>query len=562
LPANSKKETVNMANPTLAEIGAAFNDATTMLVGGVWNTANMGGNATPILNDLQTVQTGLQQQLQQDPGQFPGITAIHVQDIVNQLNLEIEAVKEVANGTGPGAPGSGLVFGAGFDVKAINDIQRDIIDIVQGDTHLQALATAGGANGFATLPDLLNAPTPFQDNAAQTAFVAQFVADSSSLGQQAIALVGSTNTAAINTLVQHIQTFENNASTFDAQQGGVFAARFANELDLNGNNGTIANDLIHGLQTGNANLVNDAAQALAANAADFSGNNHALGSPPSPTPVPPADQPADNFAEIGAIFNDATTMMVGGIWSGNKASVLADLKVTQSDLKELIDDHSDLFQGLTGIHADVIVHQLNLEIQAVKNVGVDPTAPKEVNDIQRDIIDIVQGDANLLSMATQGGANGFAPLPDLLHAPKPFQDSADQTAFINHFIAESNSLGQEALKLVGSDDDQAINALIHEIKADVRDAQNFTFAPAQAGVFAARFDNELAKQGTNGTVADALIQALKEEDVHLVQDAAGALAANAADFAGNNMPVGGGTYNLSQTLPVTTSHMHYEHMWG
>jgi hypothetical protein len=523
---------------TLAQIGATFNEATRLLVGGVWNTVGGSGNAATITNDLQTVQTELQALINANPAQFQGLTGIHAETIVNQLNLELANVQQVTAGTNPVAP------------KEINDIQRDIIDIVQGDANLQAMATQGGANGFAPVPPLLNAPTPFQDNAAQTAFINQFVADSNNLGQQAVNLIGSNDTAAVNALVGQIQAYENNLSTFDVQQGGVFQARFQNELDLNGTAGTAARALIQGLQTGNADLIQAAATALADNAADVSGNNHALGSPPSPAPVAPADQPHANLAQIGAIFDDASTMMIGGIWSGNKSAIQADLQATQSDLQGLIKAHPDLFQGLTGIHAETIVHQLNLEMQAVKNVGVDPTAPKEISDIQLDIIDIVQGDANLQNMASQGGATGFTPFPDLLNAPKPFQDSADQTAFLNNFIAESNSFGQQAENLVGSGNHQAIASLIHQIQNDVQQANNFVFA--QGGVYVARFANELAQQGTNGTDANALIQGLKSGNVAQVQAAAGALAANAADVSGNNVPVGGGTYDTGQTLPVST----------
>ena len=301
-----------MATQSFAQIGYVFNDATTKLVGGVWNTVNSCGNAASIQNDLQSVQSNLQQLIQQNAGQFQGATGIHAQEIVNQLNLEIANVQQAAAGTNAFAP------------KEINDIQRDIIDIVQGDANLLAMATQGGANGFAPVPALLNQPTPFQDNAAQTAFISQFVADSTNLGQQAVALAGSTDTAAIGKLVGQIQAYEANLNTFDANQGGIFAARFANELDVNGNAGTIANALIGALQSGNVDLVKAAATALADNAADVNGNNHALGAPPSPTPVAPADQPHNNLADIGAIFDDATTMMIGGISpAANKAPVIA-----------------------------------------------------------------------------------------------------------------------------------------------------------------------------------------------------------------------------------------------
>ena len=70
-----------------------------------------------------------------------------------------------------------------------------------------------------------------------------------------------------------IQTFETNANSFDQSQGGLYSARFWNELRSDGTAGTAANALIDGLQTHNAGEVNAAAQQLAANASDVAGNN-------------------------------------------------------------------------------------------------------------------------------------------------------------------------------------------------------------------------------------------------------------------------------------------------
>ena len=104
-----------MAKQSFAQIGNVFNDATTKLVGGVWNTVNSGGNAASIQSDLQSVQSNLQQLIQQNADQFQGATGIHAQEIVNQLNLEIANVQQAAAGTNAFAP------------KEINDIQRDIM---------------------------------------------------------------------------------------------------------------------------------------------------------------------------------------------------------------------------------------------------------------------------------------------------------------------------------------------------------------------------------------------------------------------------------------------------
>jgi hypothetical protein len=71
-----------------------------------------------------------------------------------------------------------------------------------------------------------------------------------------------------------LQGFEQNVKNFDAAQGGIFEARFDNELL--GQNSTVGADvaaMIKGLQTHNAALVTAAAEGFHANAADVSGNN-------------------------------------------------------------------------------------------------------------------------------------------------------------------------------------------------------------------------------------------------------------------------------------------------
>ncbi len=78
----------------------------------------------------------------------------------------------------------------------------------------------------------------------------------------------------IGAFIQTLQGWEKNVTNFDAAQGGVFEARFDNELL--GKDSTVGADvaaMIQGLQTGNAALVTAAAEGFHANAADVSGNN-------------------------------------------------------------------------------------------------------------------------------------------------------------------------------------------------------------------------------------------------------------------------------------------------
>ena len=113
--------------------------------------------------------------------------------------------------------------------------------------------------------------------------------------------------------------------------------------------------------------------------------------------------PHANLADIGAIFNDAANLMVGGVNSSNIGAIKADINTARTDLKQLMAAHPDEFGGLTGIHADTVVRQLALENTFLKQVGTNPDAARASNDNMLDIIDIIQGDTNLANMANQGG---------------------------------------------------------------------------------------------------------------------------------------------------------------
>src|SRR5262249_14451931 len=147
------------------------------------------------------------------------------------------------------------------------DIHRDIIDIAQGDTGLQAIFNP------TPLPDLNTPAAPFHDDATQTAFLTQWIQDSNHLGQAGVTIENNGFTGHLAGLVQQIQTFESNSNSFDQSLGGLGSARFWNELREDGTAGTAANALIEGLQTQNTGEVNAAAHQLSTNAADVASNN-------------------------------------------------------------------------------------------------------------------------------------------------------------------------------------------------------------------------------------------------------------------------------------------------
>jgi hypothetical protein len=194
------------------------------------------------------------------PDEFGGLTGVHADTVVRQLALESKFIDQV--GTNPDAG------------RASNDNMLDIIDIIQGDTNLANMANQGGVAGFSVLPDKIGETPKYQDNADQTNFWANFIAQSNSLGQAAEAAVASGDKTAINGLITQIKAFETNSANFDQSQGGIFEARFDNEL-AKGNStlGAEVAAMINGLNSGNAALVTAAAEEMHANAADVGGNN-------------------------------------------------------------------------------------------------------------------------------------------------------------------------------------------------------------------------------------------------------------------------------------------------
>ena len=211
-----------------------------------------------------------------------------------------------------------------------------------------------------------------------------------------------------------------NADAYSTAQGGLFSARFNNEFNLNGVQGTASRELITGLQTGNADLVNGAAEVLSANAADVRGNMLANGD--TFTPVANGGIPTfiDTVHDAGVLFDDAVTKLLGGVYSGaqgnNQTSILNDLNATKTGLQNTITD-----QGLTGHALDDIQHVISLLEQESSLVGginntAAPTQVSAVNGqighIEAQILDIINHDATLAAMAVgPDGTAGFVALP-------------------------------------------------------------------------------------------------------------------------------------------------------
>ena len=209
----------------------------------------------------------------------------------------------------------------------------------------------------------------------------------------------------------------------------------------------------------------------------------------------------------------------------------------------LMKNHPQEFGGATGVHAQTIVDQVNLQLTNFDHqYGFNADAAKSTNDNFLDITDIVVGDANLAYLASANGVTGWTPAPFTDVVPTPYQDNAAQTNFWADFIASSNTLGAQAEQLAAHGSTAQINAFVHTLQGFEQNVTNFD--AAQGGIFQARFDNELlGKDSTVGADVTEMIKGLQTHNAALVTAAADGFHANAADVSGNNVPLNGGAYN-------------------
>ena len=248
-----------------------------------------------------------------------------------------------------------------------------------------------------------------------------------------------------------------------------------------------------------------------------------------------ADAPHANLAEIGAIFNDAADKILSGVNDANRVEITDDINTVITDMEALIAANPKLFEGLTGEHADAVVRQLQLELTYLNDPNISPDAARASADNILDIIDMIHGDAKLADMATQGGVSGFSPFPDAANPAPTHLDDGVQTVFAANFIAQSNSLGQQAIDLVGSGDTKAIATLIDNLKAFEKFVADFDAAQGGHAL--------LDATGALGAEVAAMIKGLQTGDATLVTAAADQMHGNAADVGGHNAPVTGGNYN-------------------
>jgi hypothetical protein len=425
---------------TFAEIGTLYNTINNEVEGGVTpqNQALLFSQVVTVQSQLQSlIDSGALNKL--DGAGNPAISLVHAQNIADQLNfLKTEIA---AFGTPAGEPN--------VPPKFINDVVRDLQDIVASDPQLTALAHQGNHAGFEQFSFLLTSPTPFPDTPLQTDTLLKFIADSNDLAARAQALAGhdpdGADKAAIAQLETDVHNFSVAADQYSTAQGGVFSARFNNEFTLDGVQGTASRELITGLQTGNADLTNGAAAVLMANAGDVRGNMLANGLGADGQPFVPAPNGGipddiDTVNVAGLVFNDSMTKLIGGVYSGNQQSIVNDLNATAAGLQNAITN-----EGISG-HAlrDVnqVIALLGREASLVG--GIDTAAPTpvspvngQINQIEAQILNIINHDATLATLASGTDADGnpttgFVALPPATNSPSQGNVVASAGNYGNH----------------------------------------------------------------------------------------------------------------------------------
>ncbi|MGZ5882208.1 MAG: hypothetical protein ACXWJO_10660, partial [Xanthobacteraceae bacterium] len=158
------------------------------------------------------------------------------------------------------------------------------------------------------------------------------------------------------------------------------------------------------------------------------------GSPAPPvTPVdpgPPAPA-APAFSDLGLTFNDATRALEGGLWQntvseggqglGSIGRYTTDLTNVQTGLQAEV--AAGQFTGATLAHVNAILAEITTSLSAATasvngggTFGSVAAAETALHTSHLDILNIVNNDANLATLATQNGAAGFLAAPDAFAA--------------------------------------------------------------------------------------------------------------------------------------------------
>ena len=145
------------------------------------------------------------------------------------------------------------------------------------------------------------------------------------------------------------------------------------------------------------------------------------------------------FAEIGTLYNTINNELEGGVTDQNQQLLLQQVGTVQTQLQNLI--NSGALDNLDGagnpaisvVHAQNIADQLNFLNTEIGAFGTDTFVPKFINDVVRDVQDIVASDPQLTALAHQGNHAGFEQFSFLLAPPVPLPRYARANADSSEF---------------------------------------------------------------------------------------------------------------------------------
>jgi trimeric autotransporter adhesin len=332
----------------------------------------------------------------------------------------------------------------------------------------------------------------------------------------------------------------------------------------------------------------------------------ALGAAQGTAAAPPT------LEQVGAVFNAANDLSVGGLNANNLAEFNADMQAVVTGLTNIVNSPTALAaieaneqagmspqgqpltaqqeQALTTVHIETLLAQSELQINKFDGMyATNPNdAARSTNDNMLDMVDIVNNDAALaaaagdVSVANNGaqanqtfaasGTGGFGEFAGYLNGVGgvndhggtilQYQDNQAQTNFWSQFITEGNQLNN-TLDGIANGTVTPTTAEIQSLITQINNYNEFgaSFTGAQGGVFGDRFDNELLSGTLKTDTANAVagLQSIEANGLNATNAAqivaAGVgFVADANDVSGNNLPTGGGAYvGSATTVPGATT---------
>jgi hypothetical protein len=514
-------------------------------------------------------------------------TATSVHGVAQGI-IPVTATPNIANGTG-GTVMSGGGGGTGGTGGTTNLFNKTAL--ANGTSNLIVRADALNQSN-----DLVQAGVVFNDavrlstglfnlsgSGNQAPFLGEYTADIHSVQNDIAAMLATPGNVTLGGQAFALNTTDTATLTNIQSQLGTLltaAAQTTNAATL-----TAADQTLHSVQAEILQEINNDGHISAAlNNVPFLANTGANDVAFQNLPAG-ADDPAalaaatagTSLHAVGEVFNAGADLALGGISAANLGQITTDFTAVQQGLTAIVNNQTMLAQieagetanaaALTTIHLQTALGQIGLQLDKYDGTEANGQAIglRGTADNLLDIIDIIQGDANLNTAAggngNAGHVGGFAEMPGgLTDSVQKFQDNQAQTNFWAAFLSEANTINAH-LTAIANGQEQASQALVTQIE----NYHNFgaNFDAAQGAIFEARFDNELlhgtleadtnnAVKGLTGILNGDTGAALAADNA-MITAAGQGFSADAQDVSGNNIPIGGGTYVGTATTVATAT---------